>query len=371
MDEHKNIEDLAKEVREMRDASVVAGKNSAHAKTKADASRKNMISAIILLAGLFVGSLFVDVAQLFRGSGFSEKNLSQSEIFAANGKTWVAYDEPMVNVSVLTDNACGDKCDPSDVLVWLRRVMPTISAQKIDRNTPAAKTLIAKFGIKTLPAYIFSDAVAKTNFYSQAQVIFDAKDNQYALKTDQLGVAPGEFLATPTVDASDATFGKADSSVKVVVFSDFQCPYCKSFWPTLRDAMQQYGDRVLFDYKHLPLSVHPQANNAALAAECAQEQGKFWEYGDKLFASQDEWVNTTDTQKFKDYAKGLGLDAVKFSGCLDSKKYQSQIDASTKEANDIGLSGTPAIFIGNQFKNGVVSADDLKSAIDTELNNGK
>jgi len=366
MDEHKSIEDLAKEVKGMQTGSGAEKKLSPDA-AKAEQSRKNMISAIILLAGLFIGSLFVDVAQLLKGTGFSEKNLSQSEIFAANGKTWVAYDEPIVNVSVISDDACGDKCDPSDVLVWLRRVMPTISAQKINYNTPAAKNLIDKFGIKTLPAYVFSDAVAKTNFYSQAQVIFDAKDNQYALKTDQLGVAPGKYLATPAVDEGDATFGKADSAVKVVVFSDFQCPYCKSFWSTLRDTMQQYGDRVLFDYKHLPLAVHAQANNAALASLCAQEQGKFWEYGDKLFASQDEWANTTDTQKFKDYAQGLGLDSAKFNACLDSKKYQSQIDASTKEANDIGLSGTPAIFINSQYKNGVVSADELKTAIDTEL----
>lgn len=329
---------------------------------------KNLISIVILLAGLFIGSLFVDVVQLLKGSGFSERNLSRSEIFEANGKTWVAYGEPMVPVKVLTDDTCGEKCDPGEALVWLRRVMPTVSAQKLDANSAEAQKMIAEFGIRTLPAFVFSDAVARTDFYAQAQVIFDQKDDQYVLKTDELGLTPGKYLTMPKINEGDAIFGKNDSSVKLVVFSDFQCPYCKMMWSTLHDTVKQYGDRVLFDYKNLPLPNHAQANNAALAAQCALEQEKFWEYGDKLFASQDEWSVTTGTQKFKDYAKGLNLDTGRFNSCLDSKKYQDKIDASVSEATTFGIAGTPAIFINNQFKNGVTSADELNASIEQELN---
>jgi protein-disulfide isomerase len=332
-----------------------------------DKKMKNLYSAVILLAGLFIGSLFVDVAQLVRGDGFSQRNLNQSEIFEAGGKTWVAYNEPMVDVSVITDDTCGDKCDPSEALVWLRRVSPTINARKIDFSSDEAKALIEKFSIKTLPAFVFSDALKNTDFYAQAQVIFDQKDNQFLLKTDELGLAPGKYLATPEIKEGDATFGQADSNVKVVVYSDFQCPYCKLFWSTLRDTMKQYANTVLFDYKELPLSIHAQANSAALAGQCALDQNKFWEYGDKLFASQDEWSGTTDNQKFKDYAKGLGLDTAKFNDCLDNKKHQDVLDADTAEATSFGISGTPAIFINSQFKNGVTSADDLKAAIEEEL----
>ncbi|MFA6383263.1 MAG: thioredoxin domain-containing protein [Parcubacteria group bacterium] len=332
-----------------------------------DKKIKNLISAVILLIGLFIGSLFVDVAQLMRGDGFSQKNLNQSEIFEAGGKTWVAYGEPMVEVKVLSDDTCGDKCDPSEALVWMRRVIPTISARKIDYNSSEAMDLINKFGIKTLPAFVFDSAVAKTDFYSQAQVLFDQKDNQYALKTDELGLTPGKYLATPQINDGDAVMGRADSNVKVVVYSDFQCPYCKLFWSTLRDTIKQYEGEVLFGYKELPLSIHPQANDAALAAQCALEQNKFWEYGDKLFGDQDDWTNIADTQKFKEYAKTLGLNTVQFNQCLDSKKYQNKIDNSVSEATGFGVSGTPATFINSQFKNGVTSADDLKTAIEEEL----
>jgi len=74
------------------------------------------------------------------------------------------------------------------------------------------------------------------------------------------------------------------------------------------------------------LDFHAQANPAALAANCSLEQGKFWEYGDKLFADQINWQNTTGVQKFKDYAQSLGLKTVQFSQCLDSKKYQEKIE---------------------------------------------
>ena len=325
-----------------------------------------MISAIIILAGLFVGSLFVDVVQLVKGSGFSEKNLRTADIFESSGKTWVAYSEPLINVQVVTDDAC-DKCNPAEALVWLRRVIPTINAKKISFDSTEGRALIDNFAVKTLPAFIFSEAINRTDFYSQAQVLFEQKDKDYKLKTQELGLEPGKYLATPKINEGDATFGQADSKVKVVVFSDFQCPYCKLFFQSLRTTMKQYGDKVFFDYKHLPLSFHPQANDAALASECALEQGKFWEYADKLYASQAEWGNAQAIQKFKSYAQILRLKTADFNKCLDDKKYQAKIDSSVAEGTDFGLAGTPATFINNQFKNGVISADDLKAAIEAEL----
>lgn len=331
-----------------------------------DTKIKNLISVVILLAGLFVGSLFVDVAQVVRGGGFSAKNLNKSDIFEANGKTWVAYSEPAMNVKVLSDDSCV-ACDPSEVLVWFHRVLPTIAVEKVDANSQDGKYLIEKFGIKTLPAFIFDNKIADTEFFAQANVLFEQKEESYVLKTQELGLEPGKYLQTPTVNENDATFGKTDSTVKVVIFSDFQCPYCKLMWSTVRETMKTYGEKALFVYKHLPLSSHPQANNAALAASCAQEQNKFWEFGDKLYATQAEWDKATGTQKFKDYARALKLDTNKFNKCLDSKQYQSVIDTDKSEAESLGLSGTPATFINDQLKNGVVSKDDLQGTIDEKL----
>ncbi|HPN96662.1 MAG TPA: thioredoxin domain-containing protein [Candidatus Moranbacteria bacterium] len=328
---------------------------------------KNLISIIILLSGLFLGSLFVDVAQIMKGAGYSQKNLNKSDIFEANGKTWVAYGEPAVEVSIINDDTC-EKCDISEPLVWLRRVLPTVSTEKVTYDSVKGKELIDKFGIKTLPAFIFNENIEKTDFYLQASVLFNKKDNLYVLKTQELGLPAGKYLELPKAQEGDATFGLADSKVTVAVFSDYQCPYCKILYQTLRTTMNQYKDKVAFVYKHLPLDIHPQAENASLAAECALEQGKFWEYSDRLYQNQASWSNTKDMAKFKEYAQQLGLKSADFNQCLDSKKYQEKINRSKEEADGFGISGTPAVFINDQFETGAISAEQFKKIIDEQLN---
>lgn len=339
-------------------------------KVKVNRKIKNLISAVILLGGLFIGSLFVDISQLIKGGGFSAKNLSKSDVFESGGKTWVAYSDPAVSAMAINDETCA-KCDISDAVVWLRRVIPTVSIEKVDYNSNKGKELIDKYAIKVLPAFIFDQNVAKTDFYSQASVLFNQKDNQYALATQELGIPAGKYLELPQINDSDALSGPKDSKVKVVIFSDFQCPYCKVLYNSLRGVMKNYSDKVLFAYKHLPLGIHPQAQNASLASGCALEQGKFWEYADKLYASQSDLASVSDAanvSKFKTYARTAGLKTADFDKCLDDKKYQTQIDADKNEAASFGISGTPAIFINDQFFSGAISAEQLKSAIDGELN---
>ncbi len=317
---------------------------------------KNLISIIILLSGLFIGSLFIDAAQFLKKNGFSDKKLSQSDIFEANGKTWVAYSEPAAAVQVINDDSC-EKCNADEILVWMRRIVPTIAAEKIDYDSNSGKDLIDKFGIKTLPAFVFENKVTQTDFYTQAKDLFDEKDGQLFLRTQDVGIPVGKYITSPAVNDGDAVSGAKDAKVKVAVFSDFQCPYCKLFHKALDDAIKNYGDRVLFDYKFLPLEIHPQANDAALASACALEQGKFWEYADKLYANQTGWASTNAIAKFKEHAKNLSLDSAKFNECLDSKKYQDKIDADKKEADSFAISGTPGVFINDQLQEGAISYD--------------
>lgn len=332
-----------------------------------DKKVKNLISAVILLAGLFVGSLFVDMAQLFQGGGFSRKNLDKASVFEADGKTWVAYEEPAVSLKVISDDNC-EACDPSEVLVWMRRIMPTISPERISFDSDEGKELINKFGIKSLPAFVFDEKAAETNFYLQAQVLFEEKDGQYVLNTQELGLEPGKLLASPEIEEGDPVLGQKDAKVKVVVFSDFQCPYSKMFETSLRSNAETYGDRVEFSFKHYPLSFHKQAENAALASECANEQGKFWEYADKLFATQDEWGEQDGTVLFKTYASSMGLNYNQFVQCMDSKKYQDKVDQDIAEAGSFGITSTPSIFVGDQFKSGALDEASLGDLIESELN---
>ncbi len=331
---------------------------------------KNLLALVIVLAGLFVGSLYVDIVQAFTKAGFSSRALATTDVVSAAGKTWVAYDQPIVHVTVLSEDSCKE-CQTDEALVWLRRIFPTVSAEVLDiSKDQRAKDLAKSANISSIPAFIFSKEVAEVPVYEQAKQLFvplNDKDGQYTLDIAQVGIPVGKYLELPTINDTDIQSGSKDAPVKVVEFTDFQCPYCKAFHATLEQTLKAYGDKVLYVYKNYPLPIHPQAENAALAGECANEQGKFSDYADTLFSKQDEWGKTTGVQKFKAYARTLGLDGAKFDACLDGKKYQDLVTASTEEGKKFGISGTPGTFVNGTFLNGAVPGSDLKSAIDAEI----
>lgn len=333
-----------------------------------DKKIKNLISLVILLGGLFAGSLFVDVAQLIKGGGFSFGRLPGADVFQSGGKTWVSYSEPIITVKVINDDSC-ESCKPDEALLGLKRILPTLLTQKVDQNSEEGQKMIADFGIKSIPAFVFAKDIEKTDFYQQAATIFEQKNDQYVLNTAQVGLPVGKYLELPKVTDADIKIGSVDAQVKMIVFSDFQCPFCKAFHPTVKQALSEYGDKILFVFKQFPLiNIHPQAQPAALASECASEQGKFLPYADRLFEKQADWGKTTGTQIFKTYAAQLGLSSSQFSTCLDSKKYQGKIDADIAEAQGFGISGTPDVFVNSQFQTGAVDYPTLKAMIDQELN---
>lgn len=336
-------------------------------KSSKDKKTKNLVSAVILLIGLFLGSLFVDFAQMIRGKGFSQKVLDKTDVFSLDGKSWVAYSDPVVKVKVISDDSC-EACSPDQALVWFRRVIPTILPEKIDATTEEGKAVAEKYSIKSIPAFVFDKEIKNTDFYSQAAALFLEKEDGLVLQTAQLGLEAGKYISTPSIGENDIVVGSPDAKVKLIEFSDFQCPYCKAFQlNTIQKILADYKDKILFVYKNLPLDFHPQAENAALSIECASEQEKFEAYSNKLFDLQDDWGKSEGTQKFKTYAAQLGLKTANFNKCLDDKKYQDKVNEDKKEAEEFGISGTPAIFINDQFKAGAVAYDDIKKIIEEGL----
>jgi len=365
MDEYKE---------EVKDAHIEQSENelgdNQDAKQKAspeEKKTKNLISLVILLAGLLIGSVFVDVAQLVKGSGVSQKALSETDVFELNDRTWVAYSEPIVNVSVINDDNC-EECQPDEVLTWLRRMLPTLLSSKIDYDSTEGEKILEDASAKSIPAFAFSLEIENTDFYKQAQMLFDKKGDYYILNTAQLGAPAGKYTELPEINEDDIKIGNEDSEIKLIVFSDFQCPYSKAFDGTVQKILDEYKDDVLYVFKQLPLiSLHPKAVDAALASECANKQGEFLNYADKLFAGQKDWGASEGTQEFKTYARQIGLDTIQFNKCLDDKKYQEKVDRNSQEAGEFGISGTPAIFINDQFKSGAAGYDAIKEIIDGEL----
>lgn len=335
-----------------------------------DKKIKNLVSAVILLSGLFIGSLFVDVIQIFRGGGFSQHALDNTDVFSSNGKSWVAYNEPVVTIQVLNDDNCGDACKPDEVLVGLKQVIPTILTKKVDVASEQGKKLAEQFSIKTIPTFIFSKEIEKTDFFAQAQSFFDKQGDSYAIKSAEAGLPIGGYISAPAINDNDIKMGAADAKVKIVEFSDFSNPIDAKFYKNvISQIIKDYGDKVQFSFKNYFMPNSTQALSAALASECANEQGKFLVYAEKLYSSQSAWSKLKDaTATLKSYAAQTGLNSADFNKCLSDKKYQDKLIQSSSEGQSFGINETPSVFIGTDIKTSMASYDDIKKIIEEQLN---
>ncbi len=171
-------------------------------------------------------------------------------------------------------------------------------------------------------------------------------------------------VTPPTLSSADHQRGANDAKVNIIVYTDFQCPFCKNYHDTLNKVLTDYPTEVKVVYKHFPLtSIHTYAQRAAEATECADDQGKFWEYVDKLFANQSLYNN----DYFSTAAEELGLNKTTFDSCLSSNKYASKVSKDYLEAISFGFQGTPASFVGTVIVNGAQPYEIIKNYIDDQL----
>jgi protein-disulfide isomerase len=158
--------------------------------------------------------------------------------------------------------------------------------------------------------------------------------------------------------------GPANAPVTIVEFSDFHCPFCRRVLPTLAQLDSQYGEKIRLVFLDFPIEqLHPGASKAHEAARCANEQGKFWAYHDKLFASPPK----SSPEIFKGFAKEVGLDVTGFETCFDGGKYQAAVKKDIEEGNRAGVTGTPAFFINGRMISGAQPLDAFTRIIDDEL----
>ena len=171
-------------------------------------------------------------------------------------------------------------------------------------------------------------------------------------------------------EAKGHVMGRADAPVRIVEFSDFECPYCAQFatvtGPDIKSRIVETG-QASFVYYDYPLPMHANTWKASHAGMCAEEQGKFWEMHDRIFAGQTEWnAQATGNPKsvFAGYARDLGLNAAQWEQCYDSEKYLRKIQANKAEAERRGVNGTPTFFVNDRKFEGI-SYDGIKALVDS------
>ena len=165
------------------------------------------------------------------------------------------------------------------------------------------------------------------------------------------------------VEVGDAPVrGPADAPVTLIAFSDFECPFCERGHKTVQQLEHEYGDRLRVAYKAFPLDFHSNALVAALVAKSAQEQGKFWEFHDKLFLQKG-----IDMPRLASYGREVGLDMNRVQGDLEALKWGSAIQRDMRQGRKLGVTGTPAYFINGRYLSGAKPIEVLREMIDKEL----
>ncbi len=179
----------------------------------------------------------------------------------------------------------------------------------------------------------------------------------------------------PEVTSADHIRGNKDAKVTFIEYSDFECPFCKKFEPTMQQMEKEYGDKVRIVYRHFPLSFHPNAPKEAEAVECANDLGgndAFWKYHDAILERTTSGGTGFALTDLVPLAKELGLDEAKFKDCLDTGKFTKHVQDDEAGGGSAGITGTPGSFIIDakgtaQLVSGALPYASIKSTLDAAL----
>jgi len=169
------------------------------------------------------------------------------------------------------------------------------------------------------------------------------------------------------VESVGPSLGPSSAPVTLIEFSDFQCPFCARAVPTLKALREKYPDELRVIYRHMPLDFHPHARPAAIASACAEAQGQFWAYHDRLFEQQ----RALAPEDLIAHAEAIGLETESFKACQESAETAALVDADQKAAEALGATGTPAFFINGIFLSGAQPFEVFQAVIEEELQRGQ
>lgn len=240
-------------------------------------------------------------------------------------------------------------------------------------NTPGLTLGMKKMEAAEMPGWRKGTLEAKLGEQSQDVLFYVSQDGKYLFRGEaiDLSVDPNVAVMSKVDLKNQPARGPADAKVTVVEYSDFQCPFCARVWETLeKEVLSQYGDKVRFVFKQMPLNqIHPWAEEAAIATECAYVQGndQFWIVYNGLFAKQSEITEENLPAKLEEMAAGSNIDVPKLKECLAAKQTLDAVKADMAEAAEVGVSSTPTFIINGRRLSGAQTAESFKQAIDDAL----
>lgn len=202
--------------------------------------------------------------------------------------------------------------------------------------------------------YFSSNKIEEEEFSHQDARAEELKDQN----SDAINEAAKFSNHLRMIDSTDHYVGDLNAAVQVIVYTDFDCPFCADFSETTKKVTQYFGNKIALAVRHFPLSSHHNSVSAALASECAYDQGKFWEMHNLLFEANKK--TGLNNEKYSELADSLGLDIVDFNKCFDSGKYKDKIYLQKAEGKTAGANGTPTVFVDNEILPGAVPFEDYR-----------
>ena len=238
---------------------------------------------------------------------------------------------------------------------------------------PQIKVEISNPKPSLLPGLMEVTVHASAGNAVQDEVFYISKDGQTLVRGSMFDVKDNPFKADLDKLKTDLqpSFGTPGAPVVLVLFSDFQCPFCKEEAKMLRgNILSAYPKQVRVYFKDLPLDqIHPWAKPAAIAGRCVFKQtpAAFWDYHDWVYERQAEITKDNFRDKALEFAKGKEIDALQFGRCMDTKTTEAEVDKSVAEARELKVMSTPTLFVNGRRLPAQVAWPDLRQIIDQEI----
>lgn len=224
-----------------------------------------------------------------------------------------------------------------------------------------------------LPGMVEVKVHASAGAASQDEILYVSKDGQKIMRGVVFDVKENPFKADLDKLKTDLqpSFGTPGAPVVLVLFSDFQCPYCKEEAKVLRtNLLSTYPKQVRLYFKDFPLEqIHPWAKAAAIAGRCVFKQSPtaFWDYHDWIYDHQNEITKDNLRDKILEFAKGKEIDALQLGRCMDTRATEAEVDKTINEAHELHVMSTPTLFVNGRRLPSQVAWPDLRMIIDLEI----
>ena len=238
---------------------------------------------------------------------------------------------------------------------------------------PQIKVQIGDPKPSPLPGMLEVNVHASAGNASQDEIFYISKDGQKMVRGLVYDVKENPFKADLDKLKTDLqpNFGTPGAPVVLVLFSDFQCPFCKEEAKVLRtNLLSTYPKQVRLYFKDMPLEqIHPWAKAAAIAGRCVFKQSPtaFWEYHDWIYEHQGDITKDNFREKVLEFAKGKQIDALQLGNCMDTRATEAEVAKSVKEAQELRVSSTPTLFVNGRRLPSQVAWPDLRTIIDQEI----